>query len=62
MKRHISMFGEKLTSAEVDPDDTEFIERRIFSFDQALSMALAGEIMDSMSVMGLLLAERRRST
>jgi ADP-ribose pyrophosphatase len=53
--------GERLTSAEVEPDDTEFIERRIFSFDQALSMALEGEIMDSMSVMGLLLAERKRS-
>jgi len=57
---HLYM-GEKLTPAQVDPDETEFIERRVFSFDQALSMALDGEIMDSMSVMGLLLAERRKN-
>ena len=53
--------GAELTPAEVMPDDTEFLERRIFSFDEALRMVLEGEIMDSMSVMGLLLAARRRS-
>ena len=53
--------GAELTPAEVMPDDTEFLERRIFSFEEALRMALEGEIMDSMSVMGLLLAARRRS-
>ena len=41
------------------PDDTEFLERRVFPFDHALQMVLDGEIMDSMSVLGLLLAERR---
>ena len=53
--------GEKLTSAKASPDDTEFLQRRVFHFDEALRMALESEIMDSMSVMGLLLAARRRS-
>ncbi|MGW8220797.1 MAG: NUDIX domain-containing protein [Syntrophobacteria bacterium] len=53
--------GEKLTVAQASPDDTEFLQRRVFPFDEALRMALEGEIMDSMSVMGLLLAARRRS-
>jgi ADP-ribose pyrophosphatase len=52
--------GEELTVAEAPPDDTEFLQRRIFLFDEALRMALEGEIMDSMSVMALLLAARRR--
>jgi ADP-ribose pyrophosphatase len=52
--------GEDLTPAEAPPDDTEFLERRVFSFEGALRMALEGEIMDSMSVLGLLLASRRR--
>ena len=52
--------GEDLTPAEALPDETEFLERRVFPFDQALQMALAGEIMDSMSVIALLLAARQR--
>jgi ADP-ribose pyrophosphatase len=52
--------GENLTPAEAPPDDTEFLERRIFPFDEALRLALEGEIMDSMSVVALLLAARRR--
>ena len=52
--------GEDLTPAEAPPDDTEFLERRVFPFDKALRMALDGEIMDSMSVMALLLAARQR--
>ena len=52
--------GEDLLLAHAPPDETEFLQRRIFPFDQALSMALSGEIMDSMSVIGLLLAARRR--
>ena len=51
--------GEDLTPAQALPDETEFLERRIFPFDEALRMALEGEIMDSMSVIGLLLAARR---
>jgi ADP-ribose pyrophosphatase len=53
--------GENLTVAQASPDDTEFLQRRVFPFDEALRMALVGEIMDSMSVIGLLLAARRRS-
>ena len=53
--------GEDLTAAEVPPDDTEFLERRVFPFDEALRMTLEGEIMDSMSVVALLLAARRRA-
>jgi ADP-ribose pyrophosphatase len=52
--------GKDLAPAQVPPDDTEFLERRIFPFDKALRMALDGEIMDSMSVLGLLLAARQR--
>ena len=52
--------GESLTPADSPPDDTEFLERRVFAFEQALDMALQGEIMDSMSVLGLLLTARRR--
>ena len=52
--------GENLTVAQASPDDTEFLQRRVFPFDEALRMALQGEIMDSMSVMGLVLAARRR--
>jgi ADP-ribose pyrophosphatase len=53
--------GEGLAPAEAPPDETEFLERRGFPFDEALHMALAGEIMDSMSVIALLLAARRRA-
>ncbi|MGD9317940.1 MAG: NUDIX hydrolase [Anaerolineae bacterium] len=52
--------GDDLVPDEAPPDDTEFLERRIFLFDEALRMALEGEIMDSMSVVGLLLAARQR--
>jgi ADP-ribose pyrophosphatase len=52
--------GEDLVPAGAVPDDTEFLERRIFPFDEALQMALTGAIMDSMSVLALLLAARAR--
>ena len=51
--------GEELIPAEAPPDDTEFLQRRTFPFEEALRMVLAGEIMDSMSVIALLLAARR---
>jgi ADP-ribose pyrophosphatase len=53
--------GRELIRAEAPPDETEFLERRVFPFDEALRMALEGEIMDSMSVLGLLLAARGRA-
>ena len=52
--------GRDLTPVEAQPDVTEFLQRRVFSFDEALHMALEGEIMDSMSVLGLLMAARRQ--
>jgi ADP-ribose pyrophosphatase len=52
--------GVKLTPTQASPDDTEFLQRRIFPFDEALHMALEGEIMDSMTLISLLLAARRR--
>ena len=55
---HIYM-GKNLTVAHALPDDTEFLERRKFPFDKALRMSLEGNIMDSMSVLGLVLAARR---
>jgi hypothetical protein len=42
------------------PDQTEFLERRIFPFKEALQMALDGEIMDSMSVLGIVLTARQK--
>ncbi len=53
--------GQDLVPASVPQDDTEFLERRIFPFDEALRMTLEGEIMDSMSVIALLLAARQRA-
>jgi ADP-ribose pyrophosphatase len=52
--------GQDLRPAVALPDETEFLQRQVFFFDRALQMALEGEIMDSMSVLGLLLADRRR--
>ncbi len=52
--------GKELTPAKASVDDTEFLQRRVFPFEDALRMALEGEIMDSMSVLGLLLAARNR--
>ena len=51
--------GEDLAPAREIPDETEFLQRRVFPFDQALRMSLEGEIMDSMSVLGIVLAARR---
>lgn len=48
-----------LTPVPAVPDRTEQIEVRAFPFDEALRMAEEGEILDSMSVVGLLLAARR---
>ena len=52
--------GRDLIPAQAPPDDTEFLERRAFPFDEALRLVLDSEIRDSMSVIALLLAARRR--
>ena len=50
--------GKALIPSQEKTDETEFLERRIFTFDQALRMSLEGEIMDSMSVLGIVLVAR----
>jgi ADP-ribose pyrophosphatase len=52
--------GEVLSPAQRPPDETEFIEVRDFSFDEALRMVIDCEIMDSMSVIAILHAARLR--
>jgi ADP-ribose pyrophosphatase len=52
--------GTNLIPANAPPDETEFLQRRVFAFDEALRMVLEGEIKDSMSIVGLLLAARGR--
>ncbi len=50
-----------LTSVEVPPDDTEFIVPRVFGFDDVVQMVDSGEILDSMTVVAVLHAARRRA-
>ena len=52
--------GEALSLAQRSPDETEFIEVKDFGFSEALRMVIDCEIMDSMSVIGLLHAARLR--
>ena len=52
-------YVKNLTVIHAPPDDTEFLERRMFPFETALRMSLEGKIMDSMSVLGIVLAARR---
>lgn len=51
-----------LTPTETDPDDTEVLALRRLPVDEAIDMALRGEIDDSLSLLGLLrLAVARRT-
>jgi hypothetical protein len=53
--------GEELITLERPPhDETEFIEVRPFPFREVLQMVLSGEIVDSMTVIAVLLAARRK--
>ncbi|PYN13878.1 MAG: NUDIX hydrolase [Candidatus Rokuibacteriota bacterium] len=49
-----------LESTDTTPDETEFIDVRAFPFDTVLRMVLDGDIVDSMTIVGVLLAARRR--
>ena len=51
--------AEGLARVEVPPDETEFIEVRPFKFSEALQMVLSGEIVDSMTIIAVLLAARK---
>jgi len=52
--------GDGLSPAPIPPDDTEFIEVRSVPFREALRMVETGEIKDSMTVIAVLHAARRR--
>lgn len=54
--------AENLQPSETTPDETEFIDVRPFPFDAVLRMVLDGEIVDSMTVVAVLLAARRRES
>ena len=43
------------------PDETEFIETRRFPFPEVMRMVLSGEIVDSMTIVAVLLAGQRKS-
>ena len=51
--------GEDLVPADRPADDTEFIQRRVFPFTEALDMVTRSEITDSMTVIAVLHAARR---
>jgi ADP-ribose pyrophosphatase len=53
--------GEELSPAECPPDQTEFIERRVFPFREALDMVRRAEIVDSMTVIAVLSAALARN-
>jgi ADP-ribose pyrophosphatase len=52
--------GEELSRVPLPPDDTEFIEVHPFPFAEVLQMVLGGEIVDSMTIIAVLLAARGR--
>jgi ADP-ribose diphosphatase len=52
--------GEDLAPADHSPDDTEFIERRIFNFQEVVEMVRRAEITDSMTVIAVLQVALRR--
>jgi ADP-ribose pyrophosphatase len=56
---HLYM-GQDLQQAALPPDDTEFLERRVFPFSKVLRMVLRREIRDSMAVIAVLCAARLR--
>ncbi len=52
--------GEELGKLSLPPDETEFIEVRPLPFHEVLQMVLSGEIVDSMTIIAILLAARRK--
>jgi ADP-ribose pyrophosphatase len=53
--------GEEMVQLALPPDETEFIETRRFQFSEVLSMVRSGEIVDSMTIVAVLLAAQRKS-
>jgi ADP-ribose pyrophosphatase len=54
--------GHSLFPAEAPPDETEFLERAVFPFEEVLRMVETSEIRDSMTVIAVLHAARIRAT
>ena len=52
--------GEELALADRPPDDTEFIERRVFPFREVVEMVRRSDITDSMTVIAVLHAALRK--
>jgi ADP-ribose pyrophosphatase len=52
--------AEEIASVPLPRDETEFITVRPFPFSEVLQMVLAGEIVDSMTIITVLLAARSR--
>jgi ADP-ribose pyrophosphatase len=52
--------GHDLVKVESIPEETEFLEVEVFSFEDVLKMVLDSEIRDAMSVIGVLMADRFR--
>ncbi len=46
--------GRGLEPAQAEGDDTEFIDTRVFSFEQVMEMVNSGEILDSMTLIAVL--------
>ena len=53
--------GHDLTPVRAMPDETEFLQVQLFSFQEVLQMVIESEIRDSMSVIAILHAARQRS-
>jgi ADP-ribose pyrophosphatase len=53
--------GRDLTAEELPPDETEFFERIVMPFDEALRLVNESEIRDSMTVIAVLQAARLRA-
>jgi ADP-ribose pyrophosphatase len=53
--------AEALTPAPTLADETEFIDVRPFPFAEALAMVLSGEIVDSMTIIAMLLTAQKRA-
>lgn len=52
--------GEDLAELKLDSDETEFIEVQPFAVEKVVQMVLAGEILDSMTVIAVLHAARMK--
>jgi hypothetical protein len=49
-----------LRPVDAEPDPTELLSVAAFAFEDALAMVLSGEIVDGMSIIALLWADRWR--